>query len=141
MKRVGEIKEIRGGKMTVEFCNHESCENCHGCEGGQSTAVLEMEASGNVGDFAEVEMPTGNIVKASILVYILPLLGFLAGIALGEILFKGSSPIGSALLGIAFLLLIVYFVHLGEKKRSADPAWHPVLVRIIPRSLHDRKQA
>ena len=84
MKRVGEIVEIRGSKMTVEFCNHESCENCHGCEGGQSTAVLEMDASGEVGDFAEVEMPTGNIIKASLLVYIFPLLGFLAGMGFFE---------------------------------------------------------
>ena len=52
MKRIGEIKEIHGQKMTVEFCNHESCENCHGCEGGQSSAVLELDASGRVGDFA-----------------------------------------------------------------------------------------
>ena len=43
MKRIGEIKEVHGSKMTVEFCNHESCENCHGCEGGQSTAVLYPE--------------------------------------------------------------------------------------------------
>ena len=83
MKRIGEIKEVHGSKMTVEFCNHESCENCHGCEGGQSTAVLEMDASGRVGDFAEVEMPTGNVVKASLLVYIFPLLGFLTGMASG----------------------------------------------------------
>lgn len=141
MKRVGEIVEIRGSKMTVEFCNHESCENCHGCEGGQSTAVLEMDASGEVGDFAEVEMPTGNIIKASLLVYIFPLLGFLAGMGIGEALFPQYSPLSSALLGALLLILIVYFVHRGEKQRASNPAWHPTLVRVIPRNLHDHKEA
>lgn len=141
MKRIGEIKEIHGSKMTVEFCNHESCENCHGCEGGQSSAVLEMDAAGRIGDFAEVEMPTGNVVKASLLVYIFPLLGFLLGMAAGEILLPAYSPLASALLGAACLLFIVFLVHQGEKKRALNPAWHPVLVRIIPRNLHDRTEA
>ncbi|MCR4884743.1 MAG: SoxR reducing system RseC family protein [Clostridiales bacterium] len=140
MKRIGEIKEIHGQKMTVEFCNHESCENCHGCEGGQSSAVLELDASGRVGDFAEVEMPTGNVVKASLLVYIFPLLGFLGGMGIGEALLPQYSPLSSALLGALFLLFVVFWVHAGEKKRAANPVWHPTLVRIIPRNLHDRTE-
>ena len=141
MKRIGEIKEVHGSKMTVEFCNHESCENCHGCEGGQSTAVLEMDASGRVGDFAEVEMPTGNVVKASLLVYIFPLLGFLAGMGIGEAFLPQYAPLSSAVLGVLLLLLIVFLVHKGEAKRVSNPVWQPTLVRVIPRHLHDHKEA
>lgn len=137
MKRVGEIKEMHDGMMTVEFCNHQSCENCHGCEGGQSTATLEMTAAGEIGDFAEVEMPTGTVVKASLLVYIFPLAAFLLGLGLGSLLMPEASPILPALLGFACLGLVVWFVHLGEKKRMQSPHWNPTLVRIIPRSLRD----
>ncbi len=139
MKRIGEIQSIENGKIRVVFCHMEHCGSCHACEGGQSQAELELklpDIACSVGDLAEVEMPTGNVIKASLLVYTFPMLAFLGGLALGTLLFPDQTLI-TALLGIVCLLLVVYLVHLGEKKRSASAAWQPQLTRIIPRELSD----
>ncbi len=120
----------------------DHCESCHACEGGQNKAELKLDLSENhfahIGDFAEVEMPSSKLLKASVLVYVLPLVAFLLGLALGYVLFPASQAL-SAGLAILFLGVVLLFVHLSEKKRAADPSWHPTLVRVIPKDLHDGK--
>ncbi len=141
MKRVGEIQSVDGERIHVVFCHMDHCGSCHACEGGQSQAEIDLANPGMkcaAGDLAEVEMPTGNVVKASLLVYFFPLLAFLGGLALGTVLFPDQTLI-TALLGLACLLAVVLAVHLGEKRRAANPAWQPQLTRVIPRDLSDRK--
>ena len=141
MKRIGELTSLENGRMTVTFCHMEHCSDCHGCEGGQSSATLDLSAKGfpgvHTGDFAEVEMPTGNVVKASFLVYFLPIAAFMLGLFLGYTLFPDAQSLAGAFLGILGLALSLLYVHLGEKKRAQSPQWHPTLVRVIPHDLHD----
>ena len=42
---------------------------------------------------------------------------------------------------LLLMLLIVFLVHKGEAKRASNPVWQPTLVRVIPRHLHDHKEA
>ena len=77
MQKIGEITAADRGTLEVTFCRPEDCGHCHACDGGQKPTVLRLSSAGqacSVGDFAEVELPTGTVVKASLLAYALPLL-------------------------------------------------------------------
>ena len=142
LRRIGEIMAVSGKDLTVAFCHMEHCGSCHACEGGQSQAEVRLRLPegkmARTGDFAEIDMPSASLVKASLFVYLFPLAAFLGGLALGYVLFPSAPEAGAAVLALLGLGIVLLAVHLGEKKRAASPEWQPQLVRIIPRELHDR---
>ncbi len=133
MEKIGEITAADRGMLEVTFCRPEDCGHCHACEGGQKPTVLHLSSQGHscsVGDFAEVELPTGTVVKASLLAYALPVAGLMGGMALGSLSGNAMAAIGGAI-GLCACLAVVF---LTEKKRRNNPKWQPTLVRVIPRT-------
>ena len=135
MQKVGEITAVQADWLEVTFCRPADCEHCHACEGGQKSTVVKVRGEGRLGDYAAVELPTGTVVKASLLAYAFPLAGFLGGIAVGTAMGSSAAAAGLGLLGLA---LPVAVVAMTEKKRRASPDWQPTLVRVIPREPEER---
>ncbi len=131
MERIGEVTKVDGKWLEITFCRPSDCDKCHACIGGSKTAVIRLEGKADVGDRAVVEMPASTITQASVLVYIVPLVGLFIGMLAGELLFPAEhSPGGiiGALIGLGIPLL---WLALTEKKRRTNPKWTPKLVRII----------
>ena len=137
MEKIGEITAVKGGALEVTFCRPDDCEHCHACDGGQKRTVVTVVGEGQVGDYAAVELPTGTVVKASLLAYALPLAGLLGGMALGSAL--GTSVL-AAVCGLIGLGITGGIVALTEKKRQANPKWQPVLVRVLPRAWYQHNE-
>ena len=132
MEKIGEITAADRATFEVTFCRPEDCGHCHACEGGQKPTVLRVDRAGQtaaIGDLAEVQLPTGTVVKASLLAYALPVAGLMGGMALGSV--KGNA--WAAVSGAIGLGICVAIVALTEKKRKGNPRWQPTLVRVIPR--------
>lgn len=131
MERVGEVTAVRGNMLEITFCRPADCGKCHACSGNQAQMQLLLPGKAEVGDAAVVDMPTGTVMKASAMAYMLPLAGLLGGAALGGVCFGGDIAI--ALCGLVGLGLSLTVVAITEKKRRSDPAWQPVLRQILPK--------
>lgn len=141
MERIGEITAMDGNVAEVTFCREKDCGECHACDGGQKRTVLHLPLNGmtaSVGDLACVELPTGTVVKASLLAYALPIAGLLGGMGLGALLAPGNQAI-TALCGFVGLALTAGIVFMGEKRRRHSAAWQPVLIRVLPGAGYGKK--
>ncbi len=138
MEKVGEITAVHGDQLEISFCRPQDCGHCHACEGGQQPTVIRVAGSGRVGDYAAVELPTGTVVKASLLAYALPVAGLMLGMVLGQAL-SGGALAGTAVGGGTGLLVAVGAVAVTEKGRRRSDRWQPKLTRIFPREDHEEK--
>ena len=139
MRRIGEITDAQADWLEISFCRPKDCETCHACEGGQEATTLRLPRAGHsasVGDLAAVDLPTGTVVKASLLAYALPLAGLLGGMGLGLLIGGSGAQTLMALCGAAGLALCVALVALTERRRRRSEKWQPQLVRILPKSMY-----
>ena len=132
MERTGEVTAVKGEWLEVTFCRPADCEKCNACGIGQKQTSMMVRGRANMGDMAVVSMPTSTVMQASLLVYVLPLVGLLVGLFGGTALFpqaENAAGLVGALIGLAIPLA---FVLLTEKKRRQSDRWQPTLVKIIP---------
>lgn len=130
MRQPGEITASGNGMMEITFCRPEACASCKACEGGKKEHKIRVKGEGRVGDIAIVDMPDTMIVKASAIAYGLPLIGLLAGMALGYALSGGKdiSSLAGAAAGLAASLVVLKTT---EKCRAGKEKWNPRVVEIL----------
>ena len=138
MEKVGEVTAVYGNTVEVTFCTDKDCGACHVCDGGDKRTVLRLTGTASVGDYAVVELPGATVLKASLLAYVLPIVGLLGGMAAGNLI-AGSAP-AAAIGGALGLILCLLAVWLTEKKRQQSPQWKPVLKQVLPRELYEKKE-
>lgn len=131
MEQIGEVTAVRGGMLEITFCRPEECEKCHGCAGHHKPSVLEIPGEASVGDAAVVYLPDNTLVKASLLAYVLPVAGLLAGMTAGW--FALRNDLAAAGCGVLGFVLLGAVGVLTEKRRKMDPQWQPRVTRIIPK--------
>lgn len=127
MEQTGEVIEVKDGLLTVQFCRPEACETCRACTGEKNRATITVPGDAQVGDIATVSMPDGQVAKASLLAYFMPLCGLMLGLFIGFML-GGDIP---AVIGAAAGLALSYLVlRLLNKRISQDERWTPRLVAV-----------
>lgn len=132
MERTGEVTAVRGEWLEVTFCRPADCEKCNACGIGQKQATMMVRGKANLGDQAVVSMPTATVMHASLLAYVLPLIGLLVGLFAGMSLFpqaENAAALTGGLIGLAIPLVCVV---LTEKRRRQSSRWQPTLVEVIP---------
>ena len=102
------------GTATVIHVRESACSgDCHKCSGcGAAKEAILVEARNSIGakagDLVIIESETGPVLKAAAVMYLLPMVLFFAGYALGAALWQQGGLAG----GLAFLasigLAIVY---------------------------------
>lgn len=118
MEQTGQVVEIIGDKAKVLVRRHDVCSKCGGCGislSGKGENFVEALNTVNaaVGQTVRVTSDTGQVLKASFVVYIVPVLFLLAGIALGKQF--GGEPAG-LIIGVIFLLLSYLLVRAYDRK-------------------------
>lgn len=82
--------------------------------------------SAKVGDQVQIAIPKTSITKASLIIYWLPLLGFIVGALLTDYLFKNEiAAIIGSLVGLVCSLLIALF---HSKKTMNSKKYKPTLI-------------
>ena len=109
MTQQGTIKKLLADDLAeVEVtrrsaCGHD-CAKCGGC-GGLETQTLYVtarnSAQADVGERVLVEGETGQVLGLAVLVYVLPIVLFFVGYALGSVLFEGAAA-AAACSGVLF---------------------------------------
>jgi sigma-E factor negative regulatory protein RseC len=96
LKRSGVVRAVQGRMAVVMTRMEPECESCKAKEaclalgGGGAHAEIKARntAGAEVGDIVTISMTGSSLVKASFLVYMLPILALIAGIVLGHWLSK-----------------------------------------------------
>lgn len=117
MEQVGLVKNLVGDKAVLEIQRSGACGSCNACGSAESKAhivTLKNTVNAKVGDKVELEGQSKNLFKYTLIVYLIPLVFLVAGIALGHIYFKSqgnpnyellSFGIGLVFLGIAGIVV------------------------------------
>ncbi len=126
MIKFGQIMDQneKSGIVTVRFERPEACGNCHACGYGSKNSEVTLPSDRSVGEWVRVELPENRFVQATALVYIIPLIGLLAGLLLGWLLGAGNDliTIFGAILGLAVAFVTLYLI---DKRVSQKPGWTP----------------
>lgn len=128
----GEVIAKEQDTLSIRFERPAACENCKACDGSKHHRLtIKIKGDAKVGDQVVVAMPEGQVAKASLLAYTVPLIGLLAGLFLGFALGRtdGAAAIGGAG-GLCLSLLLVW----GLNKRIAGRTeWTPRLISVLPK--------
>ena len=132
MVRTGFVKEKKGDTLRVCFERPEACEGCKGCAKGllPKQELLSVYGQAEVGDIVDVRMPEAQTLKASMLVYAVPLVLLLAGLAGGYALHLSDGL--TLLLALAGLALGYAAVKTVDRRLRAQDRWRPAVVNVRP---------
>lgn len=89
MEQFGTVLESRDGKARVLVRRPGACEHCGGCELGASPEqVIELDNPQALAPGTPVRLlvAPGEVAKASVVIYVLPLVALFAGFGAGQVL-------------------------------------------------------
>lgn len=145
--RVGHIVDIRGGMARVSTSKRGPCEGCAeegSCQPGfgPPSAILEVVEARNLagarpGDRVEIELAGHTELGVSLLVWIAPVVGLIAGAALGAG-FHEAAGVGrdvAALLGASLGAAGAYLALVRVDRRVAKDA------RLVPQVRRIRTES
>lgn len=129
MIRKGLVVSKEKNGVLVCFERLAACHGCNACgrETKKTSALVHGQAE--IGDVVSVEMPEAQVLKASLLVYLLPLLGFLLGLYLGSLFFAGSE-LAMVVGGLIMLSLSALGLRAADLRLGTRHAWQAHIVGI-----------
>ena len=116
----------------------ESCSargSCHTMGGGKEMEVQAVNVAGaDIGDRVVIGFQTRSLLKASFLLYVFPILGLIAGAAIGN----GVGPViglnasaTSPTVGFLFFFLAFLFVRQKGSQLAKQSQYQPKVIRIL----------
>lgn len=143
MEEIGRIMELNGKEALVKIERHSACSKCtHKCNLASSThesdeikVKVNNPIGASKGQLVKLEMREEPLVLASLIVYLIPLLGLITGYfagiwlapTLGYRAGEGIGIIGSLVfLAISFIMVRIIDNLLGKKKN-----FHPWIKEIL----------
>jgi positive regulator of sigma E activity len=137
MEEHGIVVEKKERTVVIKAARTTSCDNCaskKSCHSGGADNEILIEAEdaigSKVGDRVVFTVSAGSVLKAGILLYLVPIASFIGGLVLGQTVLTGVLPdynadlvagvTGAVFLALAFLGLKGYGA-LSERKGSMRP--------------------
>ena len=126
MGQVGFVKDISDGKAKVEIKRISGCgggcKTCGGCDTPSHMVVIKNSINAEVGDMVEIRGESKNLLKYTMIVYMIPFSMLMIGIIGGMQVLKNFGisnyePL-SFLVGLVFLALGYFIVKLYDTKIS-----------------------
>lgn len=136
MKEIGTAISVDGGKVTVSVKRSAACDSCGRCShahivfGDNSNLIFEAVSAGDIkpGDTVEIEMDSGDVLKASFLVWLLPVVavgaGYLTGWLLGGAIGNGS--IWGTVFAVGSGTLSYFWLHQYDKSSRRAGRYLPL---------------
>jgi len=131
----GQVVEVHSGRALVQTVRSGACEQCgarHACGctgGGREARVWADDAVGvQPGDRVVIAVPEGTVLRASVLVYLIPVLALVLGAIAGNALaptLGWSADLGAAGVGISCMIL----AFLASRYLGGTSAVGPTIVR------------
>lgn len=144
LTEAARVVAVDDGGLWVETVRRSTCNACsvrQGCGHGLLERLREGQrglvwvlpgkaslANCAVGDEVSIGIPESLLLRASLLLYCLPLLTLLLGAGLAAALFSESADAAAMLGAVAGLLCGLALVRWHAWRHRGDPAMHPVLL-------------
>ncbi len=147
MEEEGIIIKLRGIHAYIKAVKSGACNKCStkdACESLNETEILveaENTIGAMVGDKVAFTANAGSILRAGAMVYLLPLIAFIAGVVIGQVYSdmiskELNADLVSAIIGFVLLLATYLGLYFYNKKSGGRNTPMPKIVRIIG---HDTK--
>ena len=137
MVRPGQVVTLEKDRIMVKFTRLSACKGCGGCIASmKKESLIPIRGTAQPGEYVAIEMPDAHVVKASLLMYVLPLAGFLLGLMLGVMLVSHNELL-IALCGLVGMALSLGILALLDRKLSLRRQWQPQLVGVITQKEAD----
>ena len=132
MLRTGKVVAAGKGELQVCFERPEACAHCRAC-GEAHESLVTIPGSAPVGSRIDVDMPEKQVLKASLLAYVIPLAMLLAGLAAGSAILH--SEVWAAVCGVVCMGLSWFVLRLLDRRVKQNAAWRPTIV-----AVHEEKE-
>ncbi len=135
---VGEVINIEGKKLVVKMERKEACAKCRACTAGMKKEDMLIRAenmcSADIGDKVDVVLDNSNFMKATLIMYGIPLVAFLIGVFSGyygalEMGIKNGELIGIAL-GVILVLVSYAIIH-SQEHRFKEGGFTPKAIKVV----------
>ena len=96
------------------------CHKCSGCGAAQETLMLTAEnpIHARPGDTVVIQSETGPVLLGAMVLYMLPLVMFFLGYALGAALWQQGSLTGCLAFGVSIALCVAYDRKFAKKRKT-----------------------
>ena len=125
MEQLVRVKEtFEDGTAMVVHVRESACSgDCHKCSGcGAAKETILLKASNPIGarrgDLVKLESETGPVLKAAAVLYMLPMVLFFAGYALGDALWGLGALTGGIGFAAGIVLAVVYDRKIGKTDKT-----------------------
>jgi sigma-E factor negative regulatory protein RseC len=115
MQQLVRVRQIHeDGTATVIHVRESACSgDCHKCSGcGAAKEAILLEAKNSIGaktgDLVIIESETGPVLKAAAVMYLLPMVLFFAGYAVGAAAFGQGALVGCLAFVASIGLAVIY---------------------------------
>ena len=130
LRTVGTVTEINGDKAKVVFKRSKACGDCHACVSfgsDQAETELQNTLGAKVGDRVSIELHSGSVFKASLIMYGIPLVALLAGVLAGSFI----NDLCTAVFGIGAAVIAFLIIRLLEPKFRKMGKFDPQMIEIV----------
>lgn len=145
MEQFGEVISVKDKMALVRVRRHSACRDCGRCGmgiAGGEPVDPEIEVrnpiGARVGEVVRISMDTRQLLAASFLMYLLPVIGLILGIALGQwavLELELAAGRGADLAGLGFGLFIMVLIYAFARRRgskmAASSRFKPVAVAVV----------
>ena len=125
MVETGKITQVSEDTATVEFSRSGMCGKCKVCflsgDAKSVTVKIDNTVAAKVGDEVDVELSGGEVVKASFIAYMIPLLLGAAGLFAGHLLHGEALALFMFALFTGAGFVLVRYIYPRIAKRQARP--------------------
>lgn len=148
MEQVGQVVDVKNDIAVVMVRRHDVCSKCGGCGvavSGRGDNYVEAinVVNAAVGQTVKVVTDTAHVLKASFVVYMIPILALLVGIYVGQLL-DGTFGVFARfdiILGVVFLLSSYLIVRGYDKRMASDGRASASVVEVIEEPFEGPKDA
>lgn len=131
MIRTGTVVKEEGRGVLVSFERLAACHGCNACGREKQTTTVFVYGQASQGDRVSVQMPDAQVLKASAVMYLIPLMGLILGLYVGGMMFAWSD-LGMVLGGLVGLILSALLLKMTDRRLGTRSAWQPRIVAINP---------
>ena len=125
MDQLVRIREVYDNGTAQVICIRESacsgdCHKCSGCGAAKEAILLTAEnpIGAGVGDLVTLRSETAPVLKAAVVLYMMPLVLFFAGYALAAAFNLSGGLFGALAFLVSIVLIVVYDRRMAKKDQT-----------------------